>query len=207
MFKGASLFFLCSTIAFNCFAGPTTLDCQSSSNFEANLNELEKVAVLADECPAPDKVNYAKFCSYTKDKKRASADSELTFLFEQEMLKMSCAVEGKDSPEVIKKKTNAMWNKYRTNFACDSLGFNVPNGNVLKFAMNFNFPDFIYLMVDNYDFDLDFKDPADNKTVIEYLTQEIAKTSLYGAGKIREMLEIKAVLEEQKLKKQQLAKK
>jgi hypothetical protein len=191
----------------SCLAGQMTLDCQSSSNFEVNLNELETVAAVVDECPAPEKVNYAKICSYVKDKKKASTDSELTFLFEQELLKMSCAVEGKDSPEMIKKKTNIMWNKYRTQFSCDSLGFNVSNGNVLKFGMSFNFPDFIYILVDNFDFDLDFKDPADNKTVIEYLTEEIAKTQKFGPGKIREMEEIKKVLEEQKVKKQQLAKK
>ncbi|MBA2404659.1 MAG: hypothetical protein H0V66_07800, partial [Bdellovibrionales bacterium] len=139
--------------SFSIMAAPTTLDCQSSSNFEANLSELEKVTEVVADCPAPDAVSYAKVCSYSKEKKKlpAGTASELTFLFEQELLKMSCAIEGKDSPEIIKQKTNAMWNKYRTNFACDTLGFNVPNGNILKSNISSNFPDFIYLLIDTYE--------------------------------------------------------
>ena len=170
------------------------------------IQAQEKQTEVCD-CPAPQKVDYAKICSYTKDKKHSSEESELNFLFEQQMIKMSCAVEGKDSPEVIRIKVNKMWNKYRTNFACDSLGFNVPNGNVLKFTMNFNFPEFIYYMIDNYDLDMDFKDPADNKTIIEYLNEELAKTKKYGSGKIIEMTEVKTALEEQKARKQKLVNK
>jgi hypothetical protein len=206
MFKSVRLFLSCSVISMSCLAGPQTLDCQSSSNFEVNLNELETVAAVADGCPAPEKVDYAKICSYSRDKKLAPEDSELNYLFEQQILKMSCATEGKDSPQAIKQKTSIMWNTYRTKFACDSLEFNVPNGNILKFSMNFNFPDFIYTMVNTYDLDMDFKDPADNKTIIEYLDEEIAKTTKFGVGKIKEMKEVRALLVEQKIKQQKLAK-
>lgn len=206
MFKSVSLFIGCSMFALACVAAPTTLDCQTSSKLEANLDELEKVTKVADGCAAPEKVDYVQICAYSKEKKRASSDSEFTYLFEQKLLQMSCAVEGKDSPEVIKLKINKMWDTYRTKFSCDSLGFHIPNGNVLKFTLNFNFPDFIYYMVDNYDLDMDFKDPADNKTVFDYLDEEIANTKMNGPGRIREMKEVKAALEEQKRKKQQLAK-
>ena len=84
-----------------------------------------------------------------------------------------------------------MWNKYKTNFSCDSLGFNVPNGNVLKFAMNFNFPDAIYLLVDHYGLDMKFVDPADGLSFIGYLDLEISKTKKYGLGKIEEMTQVK----------------
>ena len=81
-----------------------------------------------------------------------------------------------------------MWNKYKTNFSCDSLGFNVPNGNVFKFTLNFNFADFIYYMGDNYNVDFMFIDPADGKTIVQYLDEEISKTNKYGSGKIRERM-------------------
>jgi antitoxin component YwqK of YwqJK toxin-antitoxin module len=143
------------------------------------------------DCAPPEKVDYIAFCSDTKGKKRAATESEYTFLFEESILKMSCVDLKKDSRETIIRKVNCMWDKYKLKFACDYLGFNVINGNILKFAMNFNFPDFIYLMGDNYNVDFMFIDPADGKTFAQYLDEEMAKTKKYGSEKIMEMQEIK----------------
>lgn len=143
------------------------------------------------DCPEPERVDYAKMCSYSKDKKKAIEPSDFTFLFEQQLLKMSCVDLEKDSQETIIQKVNCMWNKYKTKFSCDSLGFNVSNGNILKFNMSFNFPDFIYILIDQYDLDLMFVDPADGLTFIEYLDQEISKTHKFGSGKIVEMQQVK----------------
>jgi hypothetical protein len=145
----------------------------------------EKVEVC--DCPEPERVDYAKICSYTRDKKLAPEESSLDYLFEEILLKMSCVDLKNDSRETIIQKVNCMWNKHRTKFACDSLEFNVPNGNVLKFTMNFNFPDFIYWVGNKYNLDFTFIDPADGKTIIQYLDEEISKTTKYGLGKIKEM--------------------
>lgn len=142
-------------------------------------------------CPEPERVDYAQICAYTRDKKIASEESPVNYLFQEILLKMSCVDLKNDSQETIIQKVNCMWNKYRTKFACDSLGFNVPNGNVLKFTMNFNFPDFIYCMGDHYNVDFMFIDPADGKSIIMYLDEEISKTNKYGPGKIREMNEVR----------------
>jgi hypothetical protein len=141
-------------------------------------------------CPEPEKVDYSKMCAYSKDQTKSTVKG-LNYLFEEQLLKMSCVDLRNDSRETIIEKVNCMWNKYKTKFACDSLGFNVPNGNILKFCMNFNFSDFIYTLVDKYGLDVMFVDPADKLTFIGYLNQEINKTSLYGSGKIMEMEEVK----------------
>lgn len=149
-------------------------------------------------CPAPEKVDYAKICSYTKDKKIAVEES-LNYLFQEILLKMSCADLKNDSQETIIQKVNCMWNKYKTKFSCDSLGFHVSNGNILKFTLNFNFPDFTYYMGDYYNVDFMFVDPADGKTVVEYIDEEIANTAKNGSGRIRELKEVKAfILEKRK---------
>ena len=142
------------------------------------------------DCPEPERVDYAKICSYSKDKKRAKEES-LVWLFEEHLLKMSCVDLKNDTRETIIQKVNCMWNKYKTKFSCASLGFNVPNGNVLKFIMSFNFPDAIYLLVDHYGLDVTFVDPADGLSFIGYLDQEISKTKIYGSGKIEEMIQVK----------------
>ena len=142
------------------------------------------------DCPAPERVDYAKISRYIRDKEK-SLEASLTFLFEEHLLKMSCVDLKNDTRETIIQKVNCMWNIYKTKFACDSLEFNVPNGNVLKFAMNFNFPDAIYLLVDHYGLDVTFIDPADGLSFIGYLDQEISKTKKFGPGKIEEMIQVK----------------
>ncbi len=172
-----------------------------SSHTKLNIaNVHNQAASQVEDCDCVKENDLAKLCSYTKDKIRAtSASGEYTFLFEELILKMSCVDLKNDSKETIIRKVNCMWDKYKYKFACDGLGFNVPNGNILKMAINYNFDDFIYLLGDNYNVDFMFKDPADGKTFVQYLNEEIAKTSKNGLGRIRLMREIKEyILEERK---------
>ena len=151
------------------------------------------------DCPEPEKVDYAQICAYSHDKLRAIEPSDFLYRFEQKIVEISCVDLKNDSKEIIIEKVNCMWNKYKTKFSCDSLGFHIPNGNILKFTLNFNFADFIYYMGDNYNVDFMFVDPADDKTVIQYLDEEISDTKKNGLGRIREMKEVKAmVLEKRK---------
>ena len=151
------------------------------------------------DCPEPERVDYAQICSYSKDQKRAIEPSNLTYLFEQKILEMSCVNLKNDSQETIIQKVNCMWNKYKSNFSCDSLGFSIPNGNILKFTLNFNFADFIYYMGDYYNVDFTFVDPADGKTLLEYLDKEISNTNMNGAGRIRELKEVRAFILEKRI--------
>ncbi|MGS0747107.1 hypothetical protein [Halpernia sp. GG3] len=50
----------------------------------------------------------------------------------QEAWQMSCASPTKDTEDIAKEKINKMWNKYKKQFKCDSMTWNVPNGNILK---------------------------------------------------------------------------
>lgn len=51
-------------------------------------------------CPEPERVDYDKICSYTRDKKLAIEES-LNYLFEEHLLKISCANLKNDSKETI----------------------------------------------------------------------------------------------------------
>jgi hypothetical protein len=150
------------------------------------------------QCPAPEKLDYDQVRSYSHDKLIAIEPSDFNYRFEQKILEMSCVDLKNDSKETIIQKVNCMWNKYKTYFSCDSLGFHIPNGNILKFTLNFNFADFIYYMGDNYNIDFLFIDPADGKTVLQYLDEEISDTRKNGAGRIREMKEVKAFILEKR---------
>lgn len=87
---------------------------------------------------------------------------------------MACINIGVDSEEVIKMKIQSWWAKYKLRCKCDSTTFNVPNGNILKFAVSQNQLDFIEVLSENYNLDLNFIDPADKKNLLDYLNDEIA---------------------------------
>ena len=56
---------------------------------------------------------------------------------------MSCVDLTKDSPETIRIKVQCMWKKYYAEFGCDDTGFLVPQGNILKYAVNQEFELFV----------------------------------------------------------------
>ncbi|HEY8690633.1 MAG TPA: hypothetical protein VIM07_15455, partial [Chitinophagaceae bacterium] len=88
---------------------------------------------------------------------------------------VACAVMGVDDLETAKIKIQTWWNKYKTKCKCDSLGFNIPNGNLLKFSVSQSLPDVIDTMVSTYGLDINFKDPVDGKNVLDYVNDELIR--------------------------------
>ena len=91
-----------------------------------------------------------------------------------------------------------MWDKYKTKFACNRLEFGVINGNILKYSINCNFDDFILILADHYNVDFLFADPANGKTVINYIDEELTKTSKNGEWKLNQLREMKKVILEKR---------
>ncbi len=151
-------------VSISCFAGALPLNCQTSTATEENLNELEKVAKLAKECPRPSDGKFVNICTLVENK-----DSH----YKKEFLAMSCADSKKDSPEVVKTKVNHMWETYFKEFGCDSTGFMIGQGNVLKFSVSQEFEDFVDGVVNDFGININLKDPADGKTLLDFTLDEI----------------------------------
>ena len=164
MFKSVRLFLICSVISMSCLAGPTTLDCQSSSKFEVNLDELETVAAVVDDCPKPKGGKFLNFCTLVENQ-----DAR----YKKELISMSCADPAKDSPTTVKTKVGYMWEKYYDEFGCDDAGFLVPQGNILKYSINQEFENFVYGVVEEFNLNINLKDPADGKTLLDFTLDEI----------------------------------
>jgi hypothetical protein len=102
---------------------------------------------------------------------------------------MSCARDGSDSLEEARKKIQLMWNKYRTSFSCNYPGLKVPQGNVTKMSVDTGFTTFLMDAVKEYKLDMNFKDPIDGKTVLDFINEEIAnlkRSSVDLSFKIKE---------------------
>lgn len=90
------------------------------------------------------------------------------------MWKISCAKDGVDDLQTARKKIQCMWNKYRTSIACDFPGLSVPKGNIVKSSLEINFSVFLYDAVKDYKLDMNFKDPVDNRTILDFIKDQIA---------------------------------
>jgi hypothetical protein len=125
------------------------------------------------DCPEPTKYDFKILCKDVYERKPASDESELSFKYQVTLWRMSCAKEGEDNMETARKKIQCMWNKYRSSFACDYPGVTVPKGNITKFSLETNFPIFLFDAVKNYKLDMNFKDPEDNRTILDFIKDQI----------------------------------
>ncbi|MGS0746899.1 hypothetical protein [Halpernia sp. GG3] len=143
-----------------------------------------KTDVLDNECQTPTRDDYKLLCGDVASK--AKVDEKETkyyeYVYEKRILQLSCVNLEVDDDQTIKRKVQQFWNKYKTNCTCDSVSFNIPNGNILKFSIAKNFLDFLDTFVLNYNLDINFIDPADGKNLLDYLNDEIEKLKTNGAS-------------------------
>jgi hypothetical protein len=173
MVKAFSAFFSCYLITLSCMAGAQPADCEKSSKFEKNLSELETVAEMAEECPKPTRAQFTRVCDSIYGNKIPTDGSGLGNKYQEDLWEMSCATPNKDSIEEASKKIQNMWNKSREEFSCQNFsGVSLRNANVAKFSIDVGYPSFLIKAVKTYKLDLNFKDPADGKTVLDFIDEQ-----------------------------------
>jgi hypothetical protein len=173
MFKGVS--FILGTLIFASIACAQAAEkeCDKTTMLEKNLSELEAVASSAETCPELTQLDFDTLCKDVYERKPSSDDSELAFKYQEAMWRMSCAKDGVDSLETARKKIQTMWNKNRESFSCDYPGVTVPKGNITKFSLETNFSDFLINAVKDYKLDMNFRDPRDNRTILDFVKDKI----------------------------------
>jgi hypothetical protein len=92
--------------------------------------------------------------------------------YEIELFKMSC-VNNTDSDSTKRRKVKVMWEQYKLLFTCESNGFMVKDGNILKLSVHANFTAFLDGLVKDFDIDINYIDPADGKNVLDFTKDEI----------------------------------
>ena len=132
----------------------------------------DKKAEVCD-CPEPTRMDFLILCKDVYERKPSSEESELAFKYQQALWRMSCAKEGVDDMETARKKIQCMWNKNRKFFSCDYPGMMVPKGNITKFSLEASFPDFLITAAKDYKLDMNFKDPQDDETILDFIRFKI----------------------------------
>ena len=141
----------------------------------------QQPAVVDCNCPAPKGGKFIKMCTLVENQ---------DINYKKLLMEMSC-VDSLDSPGTKKEKIKCMWEKYYAEFGCDDTGFLIPQGNILKYAINQEFEFFVDGMV-KFGIDINMKDPADGKTLLDFTLDEINRYKKYPEyqKKVKELQEI-----------------
>lgn len=127
------------------------------------------------DCPKPTEKQVTTVCNSIYAKKDAMEGSQFGFQFQEDLWEMSCAKVGVDTPEQAKKKIQCMWNKYKEEFRCyGHSDVTLHNANVLKFSVDTGYSEFLFTAIKKYELDVNFKDPTDNKTILDFVESELA---------------------------------
>ncbi len=122
----------------------------------------EKQTEVCD-CPKPKDGKFINICTLVENQ---------DFRYKLQMMEIACADPRKDSPETVRAKVQYVFEKYYAEFGCDGTGFLVPYGNILKYAVNQEFENFVYGMVEEFGININIKDPADGKTLLDFILDE-----------------------------------
>jgi hypothetical protein len=125
------------------------------------------------ECP--NQINAMQLCNAVSDQLYESDESTGNkYSYQTKIYKGSC-VEPGDSQEIIQAKVQIFWNKYHESLNCTQLGFSIKDGHILKLAVERNSKDFINDVIRKWKLSLNHVDPADQKTVLDYIETELVK--------------------------------
>ena len=126
------------------------------------------------DCPKPTKKQFTYVCNEIYEKNLAPEESNFGYQYVEELWKISCAKVGVDTPEQAKRKIQCMWNKYKEEFRCyGHSDVTLDNANVLKFSVDTGFSTFVVAAVKKYELDVNFKDPTDGKTILDFVESQL----------------------------------
>ena len=161
------------------------------------LSSLSASAVSDPDCPteaeptvADQLAQHVKGCPNNEGMETICGHINLMSLDEdyqnkyrfQTLLKRAACVSPTDSPAQEKTKIAAYWDKYGQYLTCNNPHFSIPNGSVVKFAIQKQFDNFIVDLSHRWKVNLNRIDPADGRTVLDFAYDELAIEKAKGSS-------------------------
>ena len=125
--------------------------------------------------PCPNLKGIRGICMLIDSKEKAiNPQGRYVYKYQQKLLEAACANPAIDSEEEIGKKVSAMMKQFNDKLICNNTKFDVANGNIIKFAANLKFNEFI---IDMCIWKVDFNkiDEMDGRTVLDYIKVQIGR--------------------------------
>lgn len=142
-------------------------------------NTADHLMMHARGCPNDHLIN--TLCDYVDSHLPEAEGSPYRYRYQTIIMQASC-VNPTDSKEVIQEKVNAFWRKYENRLTCEVANFGVRNGNLIKYAIRKNFDSFIVDVSRNWKVNLNRVDPSDQKTVLDFVYDELAIEEARGSA-------------------------
>lgn len=129
------------------------------------------------DCKDPTKEDIKYMCDAiaSKEKVTGLASQYAEYGYEKRLLVLAGVDMVRDTDVEKLAKVKCFWGKYKKNFKCETVSFNVAFGNILKFAITQSFTNVLEQLVGAYELDICFTDPADGLSLCQYLQQEYLK--------------------------------
>lgn len=134
-------------------------------------------AVATDPDPCPNPMKLDNICMNISNRTRdPNPKGDYSYIYQRKIYDAACVDLQRDSDEEASRKIRQMWQASRDVLKCDSVQFDVLEGNVLKFAVSKMFnevlEDAIFWRVD-----MNWVDPSDGRTVLDYVAYQIERFS------------------------------
>jgi hypothetical protein len=133
-----------------------------------------------DECPGAIDWESARLwtlCISVSEKvPDEDPSSPFDYAYQEKLFRVANADPRRDTPGTAARKIQHMWVVLGDRLVCDSLGFNVANGSIIKLAVGKRFDDFITDVVE-WGVPLNRIDPSDERTVLDYAQFEREKAA------------------------------
>lgn len=135
-------------------------------------NTADHLVMHARGCPNNHEVN--TLCSLINSNLREAQGSRNRFVYQTVIENASCVMPN-DSVAVKKRKIGEFWNRYGNQVGCTIANASVGNGLLPKFAIDKMFDSFILDITRNWQVNLNRVDPADGRTVLDFIIDKITR--------------------------------
>ena len=125
-----------------------------------------------EDCPKPNSEFYKYLCSYVDDQDLYEEGDGRYYHYFQFWIEKAACVTMQDPDSTRVKKVQDWWNKYKYNCTCNRSNFSITDGSILKYAVQTSFDPFLSKVIEFYKLGINFIDPADGKTVLDFTKEE-----------------------------------
>lgn len=138
-------------------------------------NASERGTQSGKTCPNAEKLE--QICSSVNAMEPDDGPSPTyRYFYQRQVMEAACVDSENDSVEVRNEKIGRMWKAFENKeLVCNSLQFDVPNGNIIKYAAMMNFDTFIRDVI-RWNVNLNKVDAFDGRTLLDYLSFHIERT-------------------------------
>ena len=126
------------------------------------------------KCAMPSKDMISRLCNdmYQRFEPR-NPKSKMSFSYQEDLWETSCADVEKEILETARVKIQLMWNENKQKFRCYNYSTSAfTDHNITKFSIDSGFSGLIIEFARKYQLDLNFLDPMDNKTILDFIFEQ-----------------------------------